>query len=398
MRLLIGSSSPPDKGSGINAYVRELSESLFNDGHEIHFCSPPPDDYSWLEKHKLPLVESWQHSDPFKKTNELIKYVYDKEIDGIINNDNALLQNVAPAVNCPFISIGHMSRTSVATLACYQHQWTDHVVAISNDMQSVFVQKYGVPVTKCPIVYSGVSNSGLHRDELHNKAKELVIIFAGGYSNNKGSNLVEQAVIKHNTSWEAMNLHWFGAVPKQVMARLKPFDFVTFHGRVTHEDFIEALRNADILLLPSVTEGCPMVMLEAMSYGVIPIASDGLGAMRHIVTSGYDGFICHLRKWPEQQMQCLDYLLHHPERLLQMKQASFNKFKQNFQIMNTAQQLIELLNYPTVDRSQLACKLNILRWHRPFRPDHLKAPIIDRIAIRLGWLRKAGILEVDGKQ
>jgi glycosyltransferase involved in cell wall biosynthesis len=393
MKLLVGSSSPPDKGSGINAYVRELCEALIALGHEIHFSSPEPADFTWLKKNNIKYVKSDQFDDPIILAKKLIQYVQELNIEGVINNDNASLQNIAPALSCPFIAVGHMGRTSVASLACFRHQWTDHVVAISNDMQSVYVRKFGVPIVKCPIVYNGVINP-LKGQIFLERNRALRIVFAGGYSKNKGSAYIEKAIVQHQDSWKGIKLDWFGNVPIKVKQRLRFYDFVEFHGRVGHEHFIETLKNSDVLLLPSHTEGCPMTMLEAMSYGVVPLASDGKGAMRWLITSGQDGFICHLDDWVKQLMQCLNYFLDHPEGLVKMKHATFERFEQNFQSSTTAQHIIDLLYRPTVNRKDLARKIEILRWHRPLRKDGLKSPLMDRIAIRLGWLRKAGVLDL----
>lgn len=393
MKLLIGSSSPPDKGSGINAYIRELCEALINLGHEIHISSPQPADCSWLEKNDIKHIVSSQFEDPVGCTKKLIQYVKDQQIDAVINNDNALMQNIAPAITCPFILVGHLAKTSIAALACFQHQWSDHVVAISNDMQSVFVRKYGVPVTKCPIVYNGVVDP-VERQKFSTDKQELTVVFAGGYDKRKGCAYIEQAITQYGDSWQGIKLHWFDTVPEKIKQRLKHYDFIEFHGRVKREQFIKALSKADVLLFPSIAEGCPMAMLEAMSYGVVPVASDGQGAMRWLITSGQEGFICHLDDWAKQQMQCLTYFLQHPESLLQMKQASYERFKQDFQSATTAQNIVNLIRQPTVNREKLADKIQILRWHRPFRKDGLKAPLLDRFAIRLGWLRKAGVLKL----
>ncbi len=394
MRLLIGSSSPPDKGSGINAYVRELCEALINLGHDVRLSSPRPNDVSWLEQHGIEHVVTDQFEEPEECTRRLINYVRDQDIQGVINNDNALIQNIAPAVSCSFLAVGHMGRTSVASLACFQHEWTDHVVAISSDMQSIYVRRLGVPIIKCPIVYNGVADPGRPVDYTAGKDGNLAVVFAGGYNRNKGCREIERSLVRFKEAWQGIKLHWFGHVPERVVCRLARHGCIEFHGRVGRERFLETLSKADVLLLPSLTEGCPMTMLEAMSLGVVPVASDGLGAMRWLVTSGQDGFICHLDDWPSQQMQCLAYFLRHPEGLLQMKQASYLRFRQNFQSTATARHLVDLLNRPTVDRNRPSRAIQLLRWHRPFRPDGLKSPLIDRLAIRAGWLRKAGILKL----
>ncbi len=159
-KILIASSSPPDRGAGINAYAVELSESLVSLGVEVHYLSPAPQDRSWLSHFGISHLAADQYSEPVAATREIIRYVAEHGIQGAVNNDNPFLQCAAPGLGCPLVVVGHMDRRSIGALACFQHEWVDHVVAISSDMQRAFVGRYGVPVTKCPIVYNGVRDLG----------------------------------------------------------------------------------------------------------------------------------------------------------------------------------------------------------------------------------------------
>ncbi len=63
---------------------------------------------------------------------------------------------------------------------------------------------------------------------------------------------------------------------------------VTFAGRINPQSFYE---KAKILLLTSNHEGTPMVVQEAMSYGVVPIVMGSFSAASDMITSGHDGII-----------------------------------------------------------------------------------------------------------
>jgi glycosyltransferase involved in cell wall biosynthesis len=54
-------------------------------------------------------------------------------------------------------------------------------------------------------------------------------------------------------------------------------DSIEFVGRVRSEDVVPYYRAADVLLLPSAYEGLPMVLLEAMREGLVPVATDVSG-------------------------------------------------------------------------------------------------------------------------
>ena len=65
---------------------------------------------------------------------------------------------------------------------------------------------------------------------------------------------------------------------------------VKFHGWVSGDDKIMLLNTADAFILPSYTEGVPISILEAESYG-LPVLSTRVGGIPEIVGDGENGFL-----------------------------------------------------------------------------------------------------------
>jgi glycosyltransferase involved in cell wall biosynthesis len=65
---------------------------------------------------------------------------------------------------------------------------------------------------------------------------------------------------------------------------------VELHGDVPSLEVRDALRVADVLLHPSLSEGLPTVILEAMASG-IPVVVTDCGGVREAVRDGVDGFV-----------------------------------------------------------------------------------------------------------
>jgi glycosyltransferase involved in cell wall biosynthesis len=65
---------------------------------------------------------------------------------------------------------------------------------------------------------------------------------------------------------------------------------IIFTGYVTGREKAELLSNARLFVLPSELEGLPIALLEAMSYGVPPLASN-IPPHREIIIEGTNGFL-----------------------------------------------------------------------------------------------------------
>lgn len=63
-----------------------------------------------------------------------------------------------------------------------------------------------------------------------------------------------------------------------------------FKGVVSGQARTDLYKECNIFLLPSLFEGLPMSLLEAMSFGLVPVVT-GVGSMKYVVTSGENGII-----------------------------------------------------------------------------------------------------------
>jgi len=391
MNILIGSSSALNRGSGIRTYVEIISREMTRQGHNVYYACPYADGMlEQMNSDNAYYLNVSQDLNPSRSLNEILNYIQDKSIDFVVNNDNPFIAMAAPRLQCPIISIGHLATTSIAALVCYEHQWIDYVVAISEDMKATFADKFGVPQSKIRIVYNGVEAQAAPPQR--NDSQCLNLVFAGGLNKRKGGDKVLTSVLKGQEHWQGMHLHWFGEIDEVTKIQLDDLDFVTCYGKVSRSTFIERIADSDVLLLPSVSEGCPMVMLEAMSYGVVPLASDGKGAMSRLVIHGEEGFICSLRLWQSQMFSCLNFVRDNPAALKSMSDAVYRRQKMEFTIQHVVERLLKLGRSPVVNRTSMPSSIKLLKWHRPIAKNG-KAPLLDRLAIKTGRLRRAGKID-----
>jgi glycosyltransferase involved in cell wall biosynthesis len=105
------------------------------------------------------------------------------------------------------------------------------------------------------------------------------LVFVGRTETAKGLHTTLQVLKELRSEFQDVRLDVFGDGAErghfeQMSEHLGVADNVHFQGWVPHDQVLEFLLQADFILLPSLTEGWPKVLSEAMSYGVVPIASN----------------------------------------------------------------------------------------------------------------------------
>ncbi len=115
---------------------------------------------------------------------------------------------------------------------------------------------------------------------------------------------------------------------------------VHFHGWVAPEAATAIMRHSDILVLPSLSEGLPLVGLQALGLGLALATSDH-GSLLDLVQDGVNGFTCTVTD-AEAFARRLRSVLTDPQLLLAMKRAS-RDLAPRFEAGRVARQMEEVL-------------------------------------------------------
>ena len=83
---------------------------------------------------------------------------------------------------------------------------------------------------------------------------------------------------------------------------------VSLEGYISKEKLPDYLLNSSIFLMASITEGLPMVLLEAMSYGIPCIAYEIPSGVNDIIEHNQNGFVIKNRN-EEEYIKCLERLM-----------------------------------------------------------------------------------------
>jgi glycosyltransferase involved in cell wall biosynthesis len=102
-----------------------------------------------------------------------------------------------------------------------------------------------------------------------------------------------------------------GAAMRARAEALDVLDRIEFCGALPHEAALEAIARGAVLLLPSLWEGLPIVLLEAMAIGV-PVVASAVGGVPEVVEHEGTGLLVD-RQAPERYAEAVRRLLHEPD-------------------------------------------------------------------------------------
>jgi glycosyltransferase involved in cell wall biosynthesis len=157
------------------------------------------------------------------------------------------------------------------------------------------LREIGVPEEKVLVALNGVDttrfspkDAGEARRELGLEPDEKHVLFVGYLRDSKAVHVLVDAAAKLQRNGGAPVVHLVGDGPlvgdlQKQAAALGVEDRIRFHGWLPHEQVPRWMTACDVFCLPSIREGCPNVMLEALASGR-PVVATHVGAAPDLAT------------------------------------------------------------------------------------------------------------------
>lgn len=157
------------------------------------------------------------------------------------------------------------------------------------------LEELGVPREKIMVHHNGVDSSRFHPSDSVEARRELGldptgrhVLFVGYLVEAKAlHDLLDAAARLRRAGRLDFTTHLVGCGPLEMSLRnlaqqLGVADRVLFHGRRPHVEVPRWMAAADVFCLPSVREGCPNVLLEALASGR-PVVATRVGGIPELV-------------------------------------------------------------------------------------------------------------------
>ncbi len=218
--------------------------------------------------------------------------------------------------------------------------WRDarNVVAVSEFTRGLALNHYDVDIK---VIHNGVELDKLAPNEIVVNTPPR-IVFAGRFTEQKNPlQIVRTLAEVKDLPWEAVLIgdgHLGEAIKSEVHAHGMDERFL-FPGWITPAEVQDWMKKSDILFMPSLSEGLPVVGVQSVAAGLAMLVSN-IGGFVDLVDDGDNGFfVDNVEAYAEN----LRTLLSSPETLTQMRQASVAK-SQFFALGFIVGQYEDLLN------------------------------------------------------
>ncbi|WP_424355699.1 glycosyltransferase family 4 protein [Methanobacterium sp. MBAC-LM] len=304
---ILVSGFPPDRVGGMEIATYNIAKHLANNGHSIHIITSSYSNSSNENKFVVHSVNMMGTKiiGPFFDQRKILPVI--KEIDPEIIHAQGISTSgisaftaylIKKSLKIPYVVYGRGSdiypfkAEKILVKAILNN--ADSVIALTEHMKKE-IQKISdkeVLVVPNGIDMNRFNDSSLTYTEL---LKGKTIIFIGNLRPEKGLSYLIEAMMYVTKKDMNTQLLIVGEGPQRenlekLVNKLNINNRVTFSGKVTTDKVPVYLKNSDIFVLPSLQEGFPNVLLEAMASGLPVVATEVCG-INEIIEDGKNGFL-----------------------------------------------------------------------------------------------------------
>lgn len=177
------------------------------------------------------------------------------------------------------------------------------------------------------------------------KGENTLVLFVGYLDTFKGIFELVDAFYEVNKENKNAMLMMVGEGPKENELKKKVSNLglersVIFMGNLKPKEIHHYYQAADIFVLPSHTEGLPLVIIEAMACG-LPVVATNVGGIPELITEGFNGFLIPPKN-KEKLIKTLTILINDKKLRKKISKKSVEKIEYDFNINKKIIKLIEL--------------------------------------------------------
>ncbi len=262
----------------------------------------------------------------------------------------------------------------------------DRVVAVSPILRDDLVSKKAVAHRKISVIGNGVDveafgspnasgNWGLSllRRNLGIRSHDKVIGTVGRLSTEKGHVYLLKAFERVTKDVRQAKLLIVGDGDEMGSLKIAARE-LGIHGSIIltgkRDDIPSLLRLMDVFVLPSLTEGLPMAVLEAMA-SKIPVIATEVGAVPMVIVHRQTGILIQPKDVQGMADEIID-LLGHPDKARHLAEQGYRRIESRFSSTKMAEQYLEV--YRSLEESRTDMRIGCSSPNRKCRKADTQLP------------------------
>lgn len=166
-------------------------------------------------------------------------------------------------------------------------------VALSKEIQKTVLQVYGLAEQDVPIVFNGLNLAKCIKKQSYSADEKIKILHIGRFTAEKNHTCIIEAMKLLSDSGVNASLKLIGEGPLKCEMQQKVSEYgletcIEFMG--SQSNVYPFLSDADIFILPSIYEGIPLSLVEAIGTG-LPIVASDVGGIPDMIENEVNGLI-----------------------------------------------------------------------------------------------------------
>jgi glycosyltransferase involved in cell wall biosynthesis len=167
-------------------------------------------------------------------------------------------------------------------------------VAISSKVKDTFYEEYKLPKISVPLIYNGINFARCETKHYGPNPPNIInIVHVASFKEAKNhSGLIDSFKIVHKSNPSTtLTLIGTGPLEEKIKDKVRDLELensVVFLGAM--DNVFPFLNEADIFVLPSLWEGMPMTLIEAMGTG-LPIVATNVGGIPDMIEDKFSGLL-----------------------------------------------------------------------------------------------------------
>jgi glycosyltransferase involved in cell wall biosynthesis len=167
-------------------------------------------------------------------------------------------------------------------------------VALSELIQSTISKEYKIKDDKIPVIFNAISLDKCVVKQSYDIEDNMNILHIGRFCEQKNHKVLIKVFVHLHNLFPMARLHLVGEGPLKneiikLISDCKADDYIIVHGLINNP--YSLLNKADIFVLPSLYEGLPMTLIEAMGTA-LPIVASKVGGIPDMIEDGVSGVLC----------------------------------------------------------------------------------------------------------